>query len=242
MPDNAPLFTPAPGTLPAGARIYAVGDVHGCDHRLEALHGLIAADLAARPIAKPMLIHLGDYVDRGPDSRAVLTRLAAGPPIAGLATVNLTGNHEQMMLQTLASRDPDDIENWLANGGEETLRSWNLNPFEDPETWPEAIDPAHLAFMRNLKLTHQAGSYLFVHAGIRPGIPLAEQARQDLLWIREPFLSHDQPLEAIVIHGHTPVPAPLIRPNRIDIDTGAYLGGDLTCVILESDVLGFLQG
>jgi len=222
-------------------RVYAVGDIHGCATRLEDLHRLIAADLAARPVAEPLLLHVGDYVDRGPDSRAVIARLAAGPPIPGLPTVNLTGNHEQMMLKTLASLDPDDIENWLANGGEETLRSWELNPFDDPEAWPAAIAPAHTAFMRDMPLMHRAGGYLFVHAGVRPGVKLDRQSREDLLWIRDPFLSHDGDLGLVVVHGHTPVSAPLVRRNRIDIDTGAYLGGDLTCAVLEGDRIGFLM-
>jgi len=236
-----PVFTPAPSSLPAGMRVYAVGDIHGCATRLEDLHRLIAADLAARPVAEPLLLHVGDYVDRGPDSRAVIARLAAGPPIPGLPTVNLTGNHEQMMLKTLASLDPDDIENWLANGGEETLRSWELNPFDDPEAWPAAIAPAHTAFMRDMPLMHRAGGYLFVHAGVRPGVKLDRQSREDLLWIRDPFLSHDGDLGLVVVHGHTPVSAPLVRRNRIDIDTGAYLGGDLTCAVLEGDRIGFLM-
>lgn len=236
-----PRFTAAPGSLPDGVRVYAVGDVHGCAARLEELHRLIAADWAARPVGEAMLIHLGDYVDRGPDSRAVITRLAAGPPIPGLVTVNLTGNHEQMMLKTLASLDADDIELWLANGGEDTLRSWGLNPFDDPEAWPDAVLPAHVAFMRDLPMMHQAGDYVFVHAGIRPGVALDAQRRDDLLWIREPFLSFDGDLGAVVVHGHTPVPAPLVRGNRIDLDTGAYLGGDLTCAVLEADRIGFFQ-
>ena len=235
-----PRFTWAPASLPEGQRIYAVGDIHGCATRLEELHGLIAADLQARPIAEPTLLHVGDYVDRGPDSRAVIARLAEGPPIPGLNTVNLTGNHEQMMLKTLGSLDQDDIDLWLANGGEETLRSWGLNPFDDPEAWPAAVLPAHVAFMRDMPLTHRAGGYLFVHAGVRPGVKLDVQGRDDLLWIREPFLSYDGDLGVVVVHGHTPVSAPLVRRNRIDIDTGAYLGGDLTCAVLEADRIGFL--
>ncbi|MCX7668708.1 MAG: metallophosphoesterase, partial [Anaerolineae bacterium] len=211
-----------------------------CATRLAELHRLIAADFTARPVAAASLVHVGDYVDRGPASRAVITMLAKGPPVAGMTIVNLTGNHEQMLLKTLASLDPDDIEAWLANGGEETLLSWDIGPDATPEEWNAAFKAWELAFMRDLALTHQAGGYLFVHAGIRPGLALDRQSRDDLLWIREPFLSSDADLGAVVVHGHTPVSAPLVRANRIDIDTGAYLGGDLTCAILEEDRIGFL--
>ena len=236
-----PIFTLSPASLPSGMRIYAVGDIHGCAARLDDLHAQIAADLAARPVGDALLIHLGDYVDRGPDSHAVIEKLAAGPPIAGLRTLNLTGNHEQLMLKTLGSLDQDDIELWLANGGEETLQSWNVDPWGDPGEWPGAFALEQLNFLRDLPVTHAAGEYLFVHAGIRPGVPLDLQVREDLLWIRDPFLSFDGDLGMVVVHGHTPVSAPLIRRNRIDIDTGAYLGGDLTCAILEGDRIGFLQ-
>jgi len=234
-------FTEAPADLPPGLRIYAVGDVHGCATRLRDLHSQIAADLAARPIAQARLIHLGDYIDRGPDSAEVIGLLAAGPPIRNLGTINLTGNHEQMMLTALATQDADDIDLWLANGGVDSLESWNISPDSPPDNWPNTIARGHLAWMRELPLTHQAGGYLFVHAGIRPGVPLEAQDRHDLLWIREPFLTSDDDLGIVVIHGHTPVPAPLMRLNRIDIDTGAYLGGELTCAVLEADRIGFLQ-
>jgi len=234
-------FTEAPADLPLGHRIYAVGDVHGCATRLADLHRQIAADLAARPIAQARLIHLGDYIDRGPESAQVIALLADGPPIRNLETINLTGNHEQMMLTALATQDADDIDLWLANGGEESLESWQIDPATPPESWPNTIARGHLAWMRELPLTHQAGGYLFVHAGIRPGVPLEAQDRHDLLWIREPFLTSDDDLGVVVVHGHTPVPAPLMRLNRIDIDTGAYLGGELTCAVLEAGRIGFLQ-
>ena len=234
-------FTQAPGDLPSGLRIYAIGDVHGCAVRLRDLHALIAADLAARQVARARLIHLGDYIDRGPESAAVIAMLAAGPPIPGLEHIALTGNHEQMMLTTLSTQDPEDIDHWLRNGGADALESWNISPDSPADSWANTIPRAHLAWMRELHLTHQAGDYLFVHAGIRPGVALDAQDRHDLLWIREPFLTSDADLGAIIVHGHTPVPAPLVRANRIDIDTGAYLGGELTCAVLEDDRIGFLQ-
>jgi serine/threonine protein phosphatase 1 len=234
-------FTKAPAVLPAGQRIYAVGDVHGCLEQLSALHALIAADLAERPVEAPSLVHLGDLVDRGPDSAGVVKLLAAGPPIAGLPTVNLMGNHEQMMLATLVASDGGPSGLWMQNGGEATLRSWNVPSDAAPAAWLEHIPAEQLAFVRDLAMTHRIGPYFFVHAGVRPGIPLARQALHDLLWIREPFLSFAGDLGAVVVHGHTPRPEPELRRNRIGIDTAAVLGGPLTCVVLEGDSVGFLQ-
>ncbi len=233
-------FIPAPGSLPSGQRVYAVGDVHGCLDRLQALHALVEADLAERPIAEATLIHLGDYVDRGPDSAGVVARLAAGDPVAGLPTVNLMGNHEHMMLAALASGEADAEGLWLANGGADSLLSWGVPRSAQPKDWPGYLPVPHLLFLRDLTLRHQAGGYLFVHAGIRPGLPLQRQSRHDLLWIREPFLSSKEDFGVVVVHGHTPKPEPTVRPNRIGIDTGAVMGGVLTCAVLEEDRLGFL--
>jgi serine/threonine protein phosphatase 1 len=234
----------APATLPSGQRIYAIGDVHGCIEQLEALHQAIAQDLAERPVAQPLLIHLGDYVDRGPDSAGVVGLLAAGPPIPDVPTVNLMGNHEHMMLDALASGQAEAAELWLANGGADTLFSWGVPRLVKQADWAGRIPRAHLLFLRDLPLAHREGPYLFVHAGIRPGVRLGQQARQDLLWIREPFLSAKGELGddpgTVVVHGHTPGREPVVRPNRIGIDTGAVMGGVLTCVVLEDDRLGFL--
>jgi serine/threonine protein phosphatase 1 len=232
----------APATLPDGQRVYAIGDVHGCDDRLAALHDAIAADLAARPVAHPLLIHLGDYIDRGPASAAVLDRLSR--PIAaapGLPTLNLAGNHEDMLLCALESEDPGEAAHWLQNGGGETLASWGLSWRDRPAAWKAGIPPAQRGLLRALVPCCQIGGYIFVHAGLRPNVPLGAQTRQDLLWIRQPFLSFAGTLPAVAVHGHTPEPAPAIRPHRIGIDTGAVLGGALTCAVLEADRVGFLQ-
>lgn len=235
----------APATLPPGQRIYAVGDVHGCLAPLEAMHAAIAADLAARPVDHALVIHLGDHIDRGPDSAGVIERLLAPFPDGPAPEVmNLMGNHEDMLLTALAlggSEGRRAGEHWLRNGGGETLASWGLDWRAGPGAWAEAIPPRHLGFLRGLGLVHRAGGYVFVHAGLRPGVAYAAQARADLMWIREPFLSFDGPLPGVVVHGHTPEHAPVVRPNRIGIDTGAVLGGSLTGVILEEDQLAFLQ-
>ena len=233
-------FIPAPACLPPSQRVYAIGDVHGCLDRLAAMHGLIADDLAERPVAEPVLVHLGDYVDRGPDSAGVVARLAAGAPLPGVATVNLMGNHEHMMLAAVASGEPEARELWLANGGTDSLLSWSVPRSAQPKDWHSYMPRRHLLFLRDLAVWHEAGGYLFVHAGIRPGIPLERQSRHDLMWIREPFLSSKQSFGAVVVHGHTPRPDPVVRPNRLGIDTGAVMGGVLTCIVLEEDRLGFI--
>ena len=234
--------TLAPAILPPGQRVYAIGDVHGCDDRLAALHDDIAADLAARPIANPLLIHLGDYIDRGAASAAVLDRLTrpvAGAP--GLTLFNLIGNHEDMLLTVLAHGRRADAAMWLQNGGGETLASWGLQWRDRPADWAAGIPPGQLGLLRSLVPICRVGGYAFVHAGLRPGIPMHRQKRDDLLWIREPFLSFDGTLSAVAVHGHTPEPEPTIRSHRIGIDTGAVLGGMLTCAVLEADRVGFLQ-
>jgi serine/threonine protein phosphatase 1 len=230
----------APGRLPPGLRVYAIGDVHGCADRLVALYAAIDADLAARPSpSEALLLHLGDYVDRGPDSAGVLEALLNPSGLAGAGAIHLLGNHEAMMLEACAARAPPDaLAFWMANGGLATLESYGTDPHE-PE-WLARIPCAHLALLRNCPLQQRLGDYLFVHAGVRPDVPLDRQDPEDLLWIREPFLSWRGKLESVVVHGHTPMPVPTIRPHRIGIDTGACFGGDLTCLVLEEGRMGFL--
>ncbi|HWL81268.1 MAG TPA: metallophosphoesterase [Roseomonas sp.] len=227
---------PAPGQLPDGLRVYAIGDVHGCAARLGILHAAIAADWVAQPAARCAVVHLGDYVDRGADSAAVLERLCGPGPIPGAETVLLRGNHEAMMLEGLAAGPGTAAEDlWLWNGGDATLASYGAR--DAGFTLP----PAHRALLERTALSWQAGSYFFVHAGIDPRRPLEVQRSQDLLWIREPFLSWPRPLPMVVVHGHTPCRAPELRSNRIGIDTGAVAGGLLTCLVLEGERLRFLH-
>jgi serine/threonine protein phosphatase 1 len=238
------LPTPSPGVLSPGARVYAVGDVHGCADRLEALHQLIAQDLKQAPVERPLLLHIGDYIDRGPDSAAVVGRLAAGSPLPGVPMVNLRGNHEQMMLDSLTG-DPIAARHWRNNNADSTLRSWGIAPKSRPSGWASALPERDLAFLRGLKLFHRLDGYVFVHAGVRPGVPLPDQHADDLLWIREAFLTSIGPLlpeapNLVVVHGHTPESAPVITGNRIGIDTGAVRGGALTCAVLEGREVRFL--
>lgn len=230
----------APGRLPPGHRVYAIGDIHGCLARLRTLHAAIAADLAARPVTHPLLVHVGDYVDRGPDSAGVVRLLAAGDPIAGVPTVNLMGNHERTMIDALEGIGPSATD-WMISGGREALASWGGDPDAPRNTWPAHVPPADMAFLRGLALCHHVGGYLFVHAGIRPGVALAAQTEQDMITIRNSFLYSEQDFGVVVVHGHTPRIAPEIRFNRIGIDTGAVFDGKLTCAVLEADRIGFLQ-
>ena len=230
----------APGRLPPGRRVYAIGDVHGCADRLAELHARIGDDLARRPVDAPLLLHIGDYVDRGPDSAGVIARLASGPPIAGVPAINLIGNHEETMLHALDGERPAATD-WLFSGGREALASWDVDPDSPREGWLAALPASDVAFVRGLTLWHREGGYLFVHAGIRAGVALERQARQDLLTIRQPFLTHEAPFGFVVVHGHTPTTNPAVKPNRISIDTGAVFGGRLTCAVLEADTVGFLH-
>ena len=234
-------FVPAPATLPEGQRVYAIGDVHGCLEPLIALHAAIADDLADRPVAQATVIHLGDYVDRGPDCAETIDRLATEPALVGATVVNLMGNHEEMMIQAISTGRAEDAAHWMRNGGAESLLSWRIGRNVPQIVWATMIPFPHQRFLRGLALSHRIGPYFFVHAGIRPGVAVENQKKDDLLWIREPFLSFKKDLGAVVVHGHTPVRDPVVRSNRIGIDTGAVLGGILTCAILEADRVGFLQ-
>jgi serine/threonine protein phosphatase 1 len=235
---------PAPGWVAPGRRIYAVGDVHGCAARLDTLHAHISEDLAGRPVAEALLVHLGDFIDRGPDSAGVIGRLAAGSPLPGVPMVALRGNHEQMMLDAMTG-DPDALDHWRDNGGDAALRSWGIKRPKKGRQWPSDLPAQDAAFLKALRLTHLVDGYLFVHAGVRPGTPLAAQTTEDLLWIRWPFLNSRGPLlpdapEIAAVHGHTPQPAPSVTDNRIGVDTGAVRGGALTCAVLEGRTVGFL--
>jgi diadenosine tetraphosphatase ApaH/serine/threonine PP2A family protein phosphatase len=234
-------FASAPATLPPGHRVYAIGDVHGCLDRLASVHEQIAEDLATRPIENSCLIHLGDYVDRGLDSAQVIEWLNAGAPVPATRIVNLMGNHEDLMLRALPGTDKEANATWLSNGGADSLLSWEITRKVPPAEWASLIPEEHQAFLRGLEVSCRVGDYFFVHAGIRPERALDKQEKQDMLWIREPFLSWKLPYDAVIVHGHTPRHEPTVRNNRIGIDTGAVMGGVLTCVVLEEDLLGFIR-
>jgi len=232
-----------------GQRIYAVGDVHGRADLLERLLEEIAADARRRYPAANRLVYLGDYVDRGPASAAVIDLVLDGAP-RGFEVIALMGNHEEMM-QRFAAGELVVGRSWMLNGGDATLRSYGveppgLNALDDAYRRASAelqarLPPRHRAFLGRLVLTHEAGDYLFVHAGIRPGVALEKQRHEDLIWIRDEFLDSETPFEKRIVHGHSIAPEPVILPNRIGIDTGAYASGRLTCLVLEGREWDLLQ-
>ena len=236
---GALAFRPAPGSLPPGTRVYAIGDVHGCADALTRLLAAIRADLAARPAARVTLVLLGDLIDHGPDSAGVIDLLIAGAPVPGAALVTLCGDHERMLLDALAGESAAATD-WLAAGGAASLRSWGLPEDLPRAAWAASLPPAQLGFLRGLRLSHRAGDYLFVHAGLRPGLPPARQRAEDLLSIRQPFLSEPADFGVVVVHGHSVSPAPEIAAHRIGLDTGAGLGGALSCAVLEDDRIACL--
>lgn len=237
---------------PAGRRIYAIGDIHGRADLLGAMIELIERDDARRPKASAILVFLGDYIDRGPDSKSVVDRLAGGPP-RGFEWCALKGNHEEMLLTFLD--DPFSSRVWLRNGGGATLLSYGVNraligaaAAMDPPSLEriglylkETMPASHLQFYRSLLPFWRSGDYFFAHAGVRPGAPLNRQAEADLLWIRDPFLEWPRDHGAVVVHGHTPVPAPEDMGNRIGIDTLAWKTGRLTALGLEGSERWFLS-
>lgn len=225
-------------------RIYAIGDIHGEAGRLRSIHAMIRDDLDERPVERAVIVHLGDYIDRGPDSAGCLEQLSQGSPVSGVPCCNLLGNHEKMLLNALER--PTEATLWLRNGGNATLRSWGIDPASDPTSWSEMIPKSHLDFLETLLPMFLAAPYLFVHAGVRPGIRLPMQSLEDILWIREGFLDWDGKMlpdapALRIVHGHTPSEEPELRPNRLGIDTNAARGGKLTCAALSSGSVYFLQ-
>jgi len=234
--------------VPADSLVYAVGDVHGRLDLLERLHDMIEADAAGIPAARKVVVYLGDYVDRGPDSCRVVDLLIEDP-MADLEAVHLMGNHEALLLSFLV--DPGQVRLWFMNGGDATLRSYGVDLWAETDAGDRAdylrqafidrLPDSHLAFYRALHLTHEEGDYLFVHAGIRPGIPLDAQDPEDLIWIRQEFLDSMADHGKVVVHGHTPAHDAQLRSNRIGIDTGAVYGGKLTALVLHGAERRLLQ-
>ncbi len=233
-------------TVPEGTCVYAVGDIHGRLDLLTTLHGMIERDAARRAAERRVLIYLGDYVDRGPDSRGVIDLLCTAP-LPGFETVHLIGNHEAYLLHFLD--DPDVATIWFYNGGDRTLESYGVHVVDESRTalpalqaaFREALPKAHLDFLRRLLSSRVEGDYAFVHAGILPGLPLAEQRPEDMMWIREEFLYSPVRHDHVVVHGHSISWRPEVRRNRIGIDTGAFVSGVLTALVLEGAERDFLQ-
>lgn len=230
--EEAPL-----AAIPAGERVYAVGDIHGRRDLLEMLIKAIEHDDARAPKADTTVILLGDLVDRGPDSAGVL-RLARKWQNNRTVRI-LSGNHEEMFLRSFEEKDV--LRHFLRHGGKETILSYGVEKKvfnaaslkETQKLLRDAVPDKHVDFVKGFENIIQVGDYLFVHAGIRPDKPIEVQKPKDLRWIREPFLSHTAPHGPVVVHGHTITDAPEDRGNRIGVDTGAYASGRLTALVLE---------
>ncbi len=228
---------------PQGMRLYAIGDVHGRLDLLTAMHRHIAAEIDADRPADWRIVHLGDYVDRGPDSRGVLDFLVAARAREP-RNLMLAGNHDAGLLEFLARPDPNGV--FMNNGGIETARSYGVELRrrgfltsaeralrEGHAALVAAMAPAHVELLRALPHALEFGDFFFCHAGIRPGIPLAGQLPFDLLWIRREFHAHAGLHPKVIVHGHTPVAQPDVRANRVNIDTGAYRTGLLCALAVE---------
>jgi serine/threonine protein phosphatase 1 len=231
----------------AGRRAYVVGDIHGRLDLLDELLEKIHADMAGRGALETLLVFVGDLIDRGPCSKEVVERLRTYRQ-EGVQTIFLLGNHEEVLLRILEG-ESSLIPSWLRFGGAQCLESYGVDPLlltglpdeQIIERVREAVPPEHVEFLRSFVDTCRFGDYLFVHAGIRPGVELREQRQSDLRWIRDPFLLDDTSHGFVVVHGHTISPEVDERPNRIGIDTGAFATGVLTALGIESTERWYLD-
>ena len=237
------VVSPATPRVPDGVVVWAVGDVHGRLDLLKPLVEAIMADAAASSARQKVVIFLGDYIDRGPDSRGVIRYLTGLPADAGIEWRFLKGNHEEAMLTFLD--EPGFGVNWCEYGGDAALASYGLKPPEmkhRAEAWARvAADLAHKVtarereFLETLEYSISIGDYFFAHAGARPGQPLDRQTERDLMWIRNSFLDSEVAFEKVVVHGHTPTQEVHVDHRRIGVDTKAYGSGVLSAVRLEGD-------
>jgi serine/threonine protein phosphatase 1 len=246
FPSRRRAIDTAPA-IPPGQRVYAIGDIHGCADLLDDLIERVEADDSARGPAETSIIFLGDLVDRGPQSAAVIDRLIALADSRPRVRL-LLGNHEEIFLGALDG-EPKALRLFCRIGGRETVLSYGMAPDEyerlDYEELVHRLDalvpPAHRAFFARFEDMIVIGDYAFVHAGVRPDTPLDQQRGGDLRWIRDPFLDHRTRLDKMIVHGHTITESVETRPHRIGVDTGAYTSGRLTALGLEGDQRWELQ-
>ena len=231
-----------------GERIYAIGDVHGRQDLFEQLIALIEADARSRRALRSRIVVLGDVIDRGPSSAALIRRLRAYTEHSDRFIV-LKGNHEQLMVDALEG-DYGLLRAWLDLGGAETLLSFGVDPglLDGGAAYPllraarDLISPDVLSWIDHLPLQFRSGGMFFVHAGVRPGVPLRKQRAEDLLWIGRDFLDSDEQRSFLTVHGHTiSEDGPVTTLNRIGVDTGAYKTGRLTAVGLEGGQRWFIS-
>ncbi len=215
--------------------IYAVGDVHGRDDLLKQLHEYIQDfHQLQHQGRRGEILHVGDYIDGGANSIEVIDRLMHG--VKGMESTCLLGNHEAMMLDCLDTDERQTWYTWLSNGGDVTLENLGVSlrfGGYDPVALAQALGAERVSWLRSLPLYRLAEPYLFVHAGIAPGVPIEKQAPKDLLWIRSRFLESNVNHGHIVVHGHTPGDEPVLKPNRICVDTGATSNGILSAAVLD---------
>jgi serine/threonine protein phosphatase 1 len=231
---------------PAGMCIYAIGDVHGRLDLLAKMHEGIADHLKQRAADDWRIIHLGDYTDRGPGSRGVLEFLIAASE-RDPRIICLAGNHDVGFLDFLVGPDTNGL--FANNGGRQTAQSYGVDlNFMDPvnfrsqyEAFRHAVPEAHRTFLQNLRFSIEFGDFFFCHAGVMPGVPLADQEPRDLIWIRDRFLNHAELYAKVIVHGHTPAPQPEVLANRVNVDTGAYASGVLTALVIEGDDKQLMQ-
>ena len=233
-------------SLPAELRIYAIGDIHGRLDLLNELLARISSDIALRPTVKPLYVFLGDYIDRGSASRETIDRLIEHGKTH--ESIFLKGNHELIAIKCLSDRGLFD--QWLRLGGLETLVSYGV-PAETlangkqiaelQSAFHGALPQAHFRFFRDLKNSFECGDFFFAHAGVKPNVELSRQKENDLLWIRGEFLTSKDDFGKIIVHGHTPAREIEVGPNRINIDTGAFATGRLSCLVLEGEELSVID-
>ena len=220
--------------LPLEVTVYVIGDIHGCLDPLLRTIEAIDADIAQRRPNYCAEIYLGDYVDRGPDSAGVLECLIQRQRMRRM--IFIKGNHDEMFEDFVSGKRA--LADWLPYGGGETLRSYGATAEQivsNSEEIPLLIPAHHLNFLAQCEPSFQIEDYFFTHAGVKPGVPLNSQARADLMWIREEFLNYRGNFGAIIIHGHSPVVESEFKPNRIGIDTGAYMTGHLCCLRIDAN-------
>lgn len=241
-----PKPTLSTASVPDGVRVYVVGDIHGRLDLLRALHEKVNQDHETWR-GDLIVVYIGDYVDRGDDSKGVIDELL-NDPLTGFEYVYLKGNHEATLLNFLEHAEV--ARDWFTFGGDAAVMSYGVPVLpgvltdvrlrEIQAAFRDAVPDAHLRFLSDLRLRYEVGDYLCVHAGIDPGRPLRRQRAEDMLWIRDQFLFSERQYEKIIIHGHSITDEPDIQENRIGIDTGAYFSNRLTCLVLEGRERRFL--
>lgn len=246
-PASVGTVTTANAAVPDRQRVYAIGDIHGRYDLASKMIAMIREDVAQSGNGlETTVVGLGDFIDRGPQTRQVLDLLCALREEPGFRFVGIQGNHEAMFVSML-DRPGASLKEWLFFGGMETLACYGIagagrmTPAALREEISRRMPLEHLLFLQGLKLSETIGDYFFCHAGAKPGIPLPRQEKRDLLWINSGFSDRDAAFEKVIVHGHTRRPAAEIHRHRINLDTGAYATGVLSCAVLEGSAIRLLQ-